>query len=397
MKKAITKSLSWFAPFETIERHDDYLIVEGYVYCNESVGGEGGIRLKRSAMEEATNDYMKFGAVREMHGSNAAGTALDLTWDERGAKIRAKIVDRAAREKVEEKVYKGFSVGVNPRVMRGKDVEACTWVENSLVDRPKDPDALFLYRAEGYDPEAEIEVEVLDETSETADVERSDEVSELVAEADGQGDSAPSGDEPVTDAPGEAEGDPAAAARAEEGPAEDPAPELTAEATADEERGQSSETVPVRENLEGKCKKCGAECRACSGEARAEAETLLARVSTLETESIAALTRAKTAEADLARVAGELETREGELAQAKERITVLENTPAKAAPVRFPQAMTRTFFQNAGEDRVKVVAEKTAEIARLTATGTAGMKPEQANGAMARINILKQEINALLA
>lgn len=143
---------------EITRRDDQERIVEGYVYVNPEVGD--GVKLTRSAMEAATDDYMRWGAVREMHGRNAAGTAVDLTWDDKGAYFRCKIIDDAAWEKCKEGVYKGFSVGVKPLIVRGKDVTRCLWVENSLVDRPKDPDAaIALHRAEGYQGETEFDVE----------------------------------------------------------------------------------------------------------------------------------------------------------------------------------------------------------------------------------------------
>ena len=133
--------------------------VEGYCYVNAKVGD--GWNLKRSAMEKASEDYMKFGAIREMHGSSAAGTALGVTWDDNGCLLRAKIVDDAAWKKVEEGVYKGFSVGVLPQVVRGADVDVCQWVENSLVDRPFDADATFtsISRAQGFETDAALDAE----------------------------------------------------------------------------------------------------------------------------------------------------------------------------------------------------------------------------------------------
>jgi len=147
------KLIRVFAPFTRVD--DEARTVEGYCFVNELVEGDP-YRLTRTAMEAATADYMTWGAVREMHTSAAAGTASDgsgelgVFWDDKGAMLRAKIVDDAAWEKVKAGVYKGFSVGVRPKVVRGKDVESCTWVENSLVDRPADPDAKFtLVRADG--------------------------------------------------------------------------------------------------------------------------------------------------------------------------------------------------------------------------------------------------------
>lgn len=142
----------------TTESGNEFRYVEGYAFVNEWVGD--GVNLKRSAMEAAADDYMKFGAVRAMHQPDAVGTAigevtvmgedgteetltLGISWDEKGAKIRTKVVDPNAILKLDEGVYRGFSVGVRPTVMRGTDVVACTWPENSLVDRPADVDALI--------------------------------------------------------------------------------------------------------------------------------------------------------------------------------------------------------------------------------------------------------------
>lgn len=164
MPTARVKPINIFAEidYSKIERRDDgVMIVPGYAFVNEVVRGEGEIRLKRAAMEAATPEYMKFGAVREMHQPIAAGTAILARWDDTGAYLEAEIVDAAAKEKVERKVYKGFSVSVRPTLMRGKEVEACEWIETSLVDRPKDPDALFLHRADDFDPEQEVECEVV--------------------------------------------------------------------------------------------------------------------------------------------------------------------------------------------------------------------------------------------
>ena len=78
------------------------------------------------------------------------------------------IVDKDAIEKVETKVYKGFSVGVQPLVVRGNDVEKLDWFENSLVDRPADPDAIFsVARADGVtDPDAGADATLLEEGEE---------------------------------------------------------------------------------------------------------------------------------------------------------------------------------------------------------------------------------------
>lgn len=170
----------WF-PIQRILRGVDangneFRVPEGYAYVNAWVGD--GFNLKRSAMLAASDDYMRWGAIREMHQPSAVGTAigeatvartdgqegtetvpLGVFWDDKGAFLRGMVVDKDAIVKLDAGVYRGWSVAVAPTVMRGQDVETCVWIENSLVDRPADPDsALTLVRAENADPERATEV-----------------------------------------------------------------------------------------------------------------------------------------------------------------------------------------------------------------------------------------------
>ena len=152
------KNLHLFVPITRQEKTADGLIVEGLAFANEDVGD--GVNLKRSAMEAASDDYMKWANVREMHMPSAAGKAESIEWTKDGCMMRACIVDKDAIEKCEKGVYKGFSVGVKPEIVRGSDVTKCKWFETSLVDRPADWDCSFqIARAEGLG-EAESEVEV---------------------------------------------------------------------------------------------------------------------------------------------------------------------------------------------------------------------------------------------
>ena len=157
-----------FAPITRVDAATR--VVEGYCYVNAVVGD--GIDLTRKSMVKASKDYMKWGAIRAMHGPVAAGTAEAVTWDDKGCFLRAKITDDAEWEKCANGTYKGFSVGVNPVVMRGNKTVSVKWVENSLVDRPFDEDASFLIaRAEGLTEGSgteDIEVTVLDEGEEPA-------------------------------------------------------------------------------------------------------------------------------------------------------------------------------------------------------------------------------------
>jgi hypothetical protein len=97
-------------------------------------------------MKAAIPDYMKFGAVREMHQPIAAGVALRCEVNSRGqTAIEAKIVDPVTIKKVEEGVLQGFSIGGR---ITGRDkldksiITGIRLTEVSLVDRPCNPEAL---------------------------------------------------------------------------------------------------------------------------------------------------------------------------------------------------------------------------------------------------------------
>lgn len=167
------KPISLFVPFEPVERQskDKPLIVSGYCFVNETVEGEGGIVIERAAMQAATPEYRSRGTIREMHGPHAAGVAESVDWDEDGrCHLTAKIVDPVARMKVEEGVYRGFSIKIRPLERMGNRIKVLKWAENSLVDDPADSgcDELLIHRAEGFDPDTEVEVEVLDDPASPA-------------------------------------------------------------------------------------------------------------------------------------------------------------------------------------------------------------------------------------
>lgn len=151
-----------FAAIESIKKNDDgTLIVSGYA----SSGGtdSDGEIITPEAMAASIPDYMKFGAVREMHGKSAAGTALEIEVQEDGrTAFSAHIVDPVAVLKVETGVYKGFSIGgnVSSRDKLNKStITGLKLIEVSLVDRPANPEALItMFKAdESGKPEAETE------------------------------------------------------------------------------------------------------------------------------------------------------------------------------------------------------------------------------------------------
>lgn len=404
MLKTKVQPSSLFVPIDSIERKSDGYFVSGYAFVNEVVEGENGVRIKASAMQAATPDYIGRGAggvLREMHQPLAAGIVPEAIWDETGrCHIRAKVVDPVARLKCDEGVYKGFSIRVRPTVMRGLDVENLIWIETSLVDSPKDPDAVFTcFRVD--DADGEGEAELLPEITELDGkfVLRLDELAPLICES------------------------------------REEAERLFDVWIA---RGESSGSVPIRENLEGTskqlCPQCGTgmTCPQCgygrsegAGElspmgdnglptiervikeeggkfsvyshdgekklggpydTREEAEKRLREVEyfkhkervagsteplgvltdifRLEDEHDLTLQRLTTVEADLARVRGEQEAATAALAQAKERIVVLENTPATAPPILHGQGAERRFAANETPERMELKRSREALLQR---------------------------------
>lgn len=138
------------------KQEDGTLIVSGFASTGDT--DSDGEVITPEAMKAALPDYMKFGAVREMHQASAAGTAIEAQVNDEGkTEFTAHVVDPVAVLKVETGVYKGFSIGGkvterdpdNKKVIKGLNL-----VEVSLVDRPANPGAVFtMYKAAGIEQE----------------------------------------------------------------------------------------------------------------------------------------------------------------------------------------------------------------------------------------------------
>nr|DAS67776.1 MAG TPA: prohead serine protease [Caudoviricetes sp.] len=162
-----------YAEIAKMEAQDDGTVkVWGYA-SSEAVDSDGEI-IAAEAMKAAIPDYMKFGAVREMHGSNAAGTAIEINVEDDGRTFfGAHIVDPVAVTKVKTGVYKGFSIGgsVTARDELNKSqITGLKLTEISLVDRPANPDAVFTcFKADKPKDEEEADKEEDEKPSDKAD------------------------------------------------------------------------------------------------------------------------------------------------------------------------------------------------------------------------------------
>ena len=167
-----------YAEIAKMEAQDDGTVkVWGYA-SSEAVDSDGEI-IAAEAMKAAIPDYMKFGAVREMHGSNAAGTAIEINVEDDGRTFfGAHIVDPVAVTKVKTGVYKGFSIGgsVTARDELNKSqITGLKLTEISLVDRPANPDAVFTcYKADKPKDEEEADKDEDDKPSDKSTEEDGD-------------------------------------------------------------------------------------------------------------------------------------------------------------------------------------------------------------------------------
>lgn len=151
MSKALKKIFASLDLSKTEELDDGTIKVWGF--ASAETEDSDGETITADAMKAALPDYMKFGAVREMHQPKAAGTAIEAEVLEDGKTwFGAHVVDSEAVKKVKTGVYKGFSIGgkvterdeLNKAVIKGLKL-----IEVSLVDRPANPDAVFtMYKAE---------------------------------------------------------------------------------------------------------------------------------------------------------------------------------------------------------------------------------------------------------
>jgi len=150
-----------FAEISKTEEQSDGTIKVWGIASTPNTDADGE-RVTADAMAQALPDYMRFGAVREMHQAKAAGTAVEAEVDAKGyTQFCAHIVDAEAVKKVQAKVYKGFSIGGKVLARDENDPDTITaikLVEVSLVDRPANPEAILtMFKAEDAAPAAPAE------------------------------------------------------------------------------------------------------------------------------------------------------------------------------------------------------------------------------------------------
>ena len=139
-----------FIPFN--KKDEDQRLVGGYA-SSETLDSQGEI-VEKDAIARALPGYLgeydekekryKLGGLREMHQLSAVGKTVKAIIDNKGLYIDGKVVDKNAWEKVKEGVYAGFSIGGKIVKQVGNRIKDLKLSEISLVDRPANPDAMFM-------------------------------------------------------------------------------------------------------------------------------------------------------------------------------------------------------------------------------------------------------------
>ncbi len=134
---------------EIVKFDDEQRTVYGKV-ADDSPDLDGQIADREWLRREVPQWFERWGNIREMHHSLAAGVGQELEEKDDGFYLEAHIVDSGAWEKVRAGVYKGFSIGIKNPVIRSDTEAPCgrivggSIVEVSLVDHPANENARFL-------------------------------------------------------------------------------------------------------------------------------------------------------------------------------------------------------------------------------------------------------------
>lgn len=142
---AVVDMVKFFTPITKIdaERH----MVFGYATTDTK--DSQGESVDLAASFEAADEWSDWSTIKEMHKQDtAAGVAVEIEKHAGiGLYIGAEIVDPVAWAKCEKKVYKGFSIGGKCLARDPENPKRITkyqLVEISLVDRPANPDSMFV-------------------------------------------------------------------------------------------------------------------------------------------------------------------------------------------------------------------------------------------------------------
>ena len=114
----MTDKVLLYAPISKTD--EDQRMVYGYA-STEALDSQGEV-VKKDALKDALDDYMKYANIREMHQPSAVGKTKNAQIDSKGLYVAVKVVDDSAWNKVKEGVYNGFSIGGRVKQMVDNEI-----------------------------------------------------------------------------------------------------------------------------------------------------------------------------------------------------------------------------------------------------------------------------------
>jgi len=138
----IPEIIKMYAPFAKVD--EEKRMVFGYATTPAKDSQEEIVDLEASF--EAVDEWKQWANIKEMHRpETAVGIAPVIEKHVGvGVYIGAEIVDDLAWKKCQKGVYKGFSIGGRVKERKGNHITKYTLMEISLVDRPANPDSIFM-------------------------------------------------------------------------------------------------------------------------------------------------------------------------------------------------------------------------------------------------------------
>jgi len=138
----IPEIVNLWAPISKID--EEKRMVFGYATTPTKDSQEEVVDLEASF--EAVDEWKKWANIKEMHRAETAVGIAPIIEKHVGVGvyIGAEIVDDQAWRKCQKKVYKGFSIGGRVIEKEGNKIKKYRLLEVSLVDRPANPDAVFM-------------------------------------------------------------------------------------------------------------------------------------------------------------------------------------------------------------------------------------------------------------
>jgi hypothetical protein len=138
----IPELVKLYAPISKID--EEKRMVYGYA-TTPSVDSQDEV-IDLEASFEAVDEWKKWANIKEMHRADTAVGIAPIIEKHVGVGvyIGAEIVDDQAWKKCVKKVYKGFSIGGKVIAREGKHITKYRLNEISLVDRPANPDSMFM-------------------------------------------------------------------------------------------------------------------------------------------------------------------------------------------------------------------------------------------------------------